>query len=154
MQPKLLLTQEGFDELEKELNERISVTRNKIADDIDHARQQGDLSENAAYKAAMEAKEFNENRIAKIEDMLKNAEISVASKGKKVDIGKTVTLVIKGDSKPIEFQIVGHSEADPAQRKISPESPIGSALMGKKEGDKVLVELPAGSVEYLIKKVN
>jgi len=147
---KILLTQDGLDDLKAELEERITVTRKKIADEIDAARQQGDLSENAAYKSAMESKEFNENRIAKLEDMIKNAEVTKkSSKGAGVAVGTTVILETDSGSKQ-EFQIVGQSEADPAERKISLDSPIGAALKAKKEGDTVTVDLPAGEVEFKI----
>lgn len=152
---KIVLTKDGLKDLEDELLERTTETRKKIADEIDTARQQGDLSENAAYKSAMESKEFNENRISKLEDMIKNAEVSGKSKkGAGISVGVSVTVENTDSGTKQEFQIVGQSEADPVARKISLDSPIGSALKGKKEGDTVTVDLPAGEIVFKIVKIN
>ncbi|MCA9383513.1 GreA/GreB family elongation factor, partial [Candidatus Dojkabacteria bacterium] len=120
----LTFTEEGLKNIEEELEDRKTNVRTKIADDIDKAREQGDLSENAAYKAALEAKEFNENRITELEDMLNRATISEKAEKGLVGIGVKVKLQNLSNNSEYEFDIVGQSEADPVNKKISIESPI------------------------------
>lgn len=151
--PKQIVTKEGYEKILSEIEERETVIREKIADDIEKARQQGDLSENAAYKAAIEAKEFNESRIDLLREQMNNSEIIETDKSSKVGIGKTVKIENVANTTQIEYQIVGHNEADPSQRKISLDSPIGKALVDKIVGDKVLVATPGGEVEFIIKTV-
>lgn len=146
----LTFTEEGLKNIEEELEDRKTNVRTKIADDIDKAREQGDLSENAAYKAALEAKEFNENRITELEDMLNRATISEKAEKGLVGIGVKVKLQNLSNNSEYEFDIVGQSEADPVNKKISIESPIGAAIKGKKKGDEVVVDLPTGEVKYKI----
>ncbi len=153
MDDKLIMTQQGQDELKKELEERKTKTRTSVADEIETARQQGDLSENSAYKHALENKEFNEARISQLEDMINNSEINAKNKKGVVGIGSKVKIQNTGDNTTTEFAIVGQSESDPAKGKISNSSPIGAALMDKKTGDKVEVELPAGKVVFVIKQI-
>ena len=147
---KQVLTQKGYDKLVKEIEERETVTRKSIADDIEKARQQGDLSENAAYKAALEAKEFNEVRITTLRDSLANSEIISHKDNGKVGIGSHLKLERKTDRIKISYNIVGHNEADPLQGKITLDSPVGSALEGSKVGDTVSVKTPSGDIEYII----
>lgn len=146
----LTFTEEGLKNIEEELEDRKTNVRTKIADDIDKAREQGDLSENAAYKAALEAKEFNENRITELKDMLNRATISEKAEKGLVGIGVKVKLQNLSNNSEYEFDIVGQSEADPVNKKISIESPIGAAIKGKKKGDEVVVDLPTGEVKYKI----
>jgi len=154
MDDKLIMTQKGQDELKKELEERKLKTRKTVADEIETARQQGDLSENSAYKNALENKEFNEVRISQLEDMINNSEITAKNKKGVVGIGSKVKIQNSGDNSITEFAIVGQSESDPAKGKISNSSPIGAALMDKKVGETVAVELPAGKVVFVIKQIN
>jgi len=147
---KQVLTQKGYDKLVKEIEERETITRKNIADDIEKARQQGDLSENAAYKAALEAKEFNEVRIVTLKDSLSNSEIISHKDNGTVGIGSHVKLERKTDKMKINYNIVGHNEADPLQGKITLDSPVGSALEGSKIGDTVSVKTPSGDIEYII----
>src|SRR4051812_33259748 len=142
------LTQAGVDELQTELDSLIAK-RAGIADAIKTAREQGDLAENAEYQSARAEQDRNEARISEIENVLLNVEIIQKPRGdSKVQLGSVVKL--KGDGKTKEFQVVGTVEADPLEGKISDESPIGQALLGKKEGDSVEITTPAGSDSYKI----
>jgi len=134
MKKQFYLTKEGIDELKSELEELISQ-RGPIAERIKTAREFGDLSENAEYSAARQEQERVESRIAEIEHILLNVEVITKPKGdSKVQLGSTVTLK---DGETKTFQVVGTVEADPMNGKISDESPIGKALMGKKVGEEV-----------------
>jgi transcription elongation factor GreA len=146
MKKHFRLTQAGVDELKAELANLIS-DRSKIADAIKTAREFGDLSENAEYQSARSDQERNEARIAEVEAILANVEIIKKPSGAaKVQLGSQVTL--KGASKTKEFQIVGTVEADPLSGKISDESPIGQALLGKKVGEKVEIQTPLDTTAY------
>jgi len=153
MKKQFHLTQQGVDELKKELGELIAL-RSDIANRIKTAREFGDLSENMEYSAARQDQERNENRITEIEHILANVQVITAPKSEdKVVLGSTVKL--KSDSgKSKEFQVVGTVEADPLSGKISDESPIGQALMGKKTGDKVEIKLPAETIAYKIVEIS
>lgn len=141
------ITESGKRELEVEL-EALKGRRGEIADKIAEARNYGDLSENAEYDTAREDQALVESRIAEIEDILANAEIIQAGTGHEVVLGSTVEL--KNDGKAVTYSLVGPVEADPLQGKISNESPIGIALMGKKVGDEVTITTPKGSMTYTI----
>ena len=144
------LTDEGKAELEAELAE-LKGRRGEIAEKIANARDYGDLSENAEYDAAREEQGHVEGRIAELEDILKNADIIKAGKSDgTVKVGSTVTL---HNGKKVTYQIVGPVEADPIAGKISNESPIGVALLGKKKGDKVTITTPKAETTYTIEEV-
>jgi len=148
MKKQFRLTQSGIDELQAELDSLIAK-RATIADQIKTAREQGDLSENAEYQSARAEQERNEARIAELENIIQNVEIIKKPRGdSKVQLGSSVKL--KGDGKTKEFQVVGTVEADPLNGKISDESPIGQALIGKKEGDSVEIVTPADTTTYKI----
>lgn len=148
MKKQFRLTQSGVDELQSELDSLIAK-RAGIADAIKTAREQGDLAENAEYQSARSEQERNESRIGEIENILLNVEIIKKPKGdSKVQLGSVVKL--KGDSKTKEFQVVGTVEADPLSGKISDESPIGQALLGKKEGESVEIVTPNDTTTYKI----
>lgn len=143
------LTKQGVDELQTELEELIAQ-RAIIADRIKTAREFGDLSENMEYSAARQDQERNENRISEIEHILKNVAVIKDPKSNgKVVLGSTVTLKTE-DGKTKEFQVVGTVEADPLNGKISDESPIGRALIGKKEGEAVEIKTPVETALYKI----
>lgn len=144
------ITMEGKKELEAELEE-LKGRRGAIADKIAEARDYGDLSENAEYDAAREEQGLVESRIAEIEDVLLNAEIITASRSSKVSLGSKVEL--KTGRKTVHYHMVGPVEADPLEGKISNESPIGLALMGKKIGEIATISTPKGSIDYEIVKV-
>lgn len=144
------ITNDGRNELEKELTE-LKSRRGYIADKIADARDYGDLSENAEYDAAREEQGLLETRIAEIEDIITHAEIIKASRKKTVDLGSRVEL--KTGNKRVIYTIVGPVEADPLEGKVSNESPIGEALFGKKEGEKVSITTPKGIVNYIIANI-
>lgn len=151
------LTADGLSELKKEHEELIAVKRPEVLSRISQARTLGDLSENAEYTAAREELSFIDGRIAELEELLKNAHLIRAAKkaGKKdgtVSLGSSVTLHVNG--KKETFTVVGEWEADPMEKKISHESPLGKALIGKKVGEKVTVEAPAGKIVYTIASIN
>ena len=141
------ITKEGQSELEAELA-KLKSRRGEIAEKIAEARDYGDLSENAEYDAAREDQGLVESRIAEIEDILMNAEIIKGSKKSSVGLGSKVTL--KNGAKPVEYHVVGPVEANPVEGRISNESPIGLALMGKKVGEKAVVSTPKGDINYKI----
>jgi transcription elongation factor GreA len=143
------LTKQGVDELQTELEELITQ-RSIIADRIKTAREFGDLSENMEYSAARQDQERNENRISEIEHILKNVQVITAPRSdSKVVLGSVVRLKTE-DGKTKEFQVVGTVEADPLNGKISDESPIGRALMGKKNGEEVEIKTPIETALYKI----
>ncbi|MGK2896327.1 MAG: transcription elongation factor GreA [Candidatus Saccharimonadales bacterium] len=139
------ITASGKTELEAEL-EALKARRGEIADKIAEARDYGDLSENAEYDAAREEQGLVESRVAEIEDILLNAEIIKSTKKSAVTLGSAVEL--KNGATTVKYHLVGPVEADPVGGKISNESPIGVALMGKKVGEKATVETPKGTIHY------
>lgn len=142
------LTKDGVAELKAELA-NLLAQRTDIADAIRTAREFGDLSENTEYQSARAAQERNDARISEVEHILQNVELIKAPRaGAKVQLGSKVTL--KGNGSKKEFQVVGTVEADPLNGKISDESPIGQALIGKKEGDKVEIKTPAETATYTV----
>ncbi len=146
------LTQDGVAELKAELA-RLIGARVEVAEHIKTAREFGDLAENAEYQVARQEQEKNETRIAELEHIVGNVEIIQATKGSsKVRLGSKVQLEGHSakNSKLKEFQVVGTVEADPLEGKISDESPIGKALMGKKLGDEVEIKTPAETTVYKI----
>ncbi len=150
MKKQYHLTSEGKVELETELAELIA-NRGGIAEKIANARDYGDLSENAEYDAAREEQASLETRIAELEDILKNADIIKPTKSSTIKVGSTVHLA---NDKKVVYQVVGPVEADPLEGKISNESPIGAALIGKKVGDKVTITTPKGQVVYSIEAIS
>lgn len=145
------LTAEGLEKLKAELNNLITVERPRVAARIHDAKLDGDISENAEYEDAKQEQSFLEGRIATLEGQLKNAEVIEGGNGDKVSIGSKV--VIKGAEGEETFTIVGSAEASPRDGRISNESPVGAALMGRKKGDKVTVQAPAGPVSYTVVRV-
>jgi transcription elongation factor GreA len=147
------MTKEGVSELKAEMDNLISQ-RKAVSDRIKTAREFGDLAENAEYSIARQEQERHENRIAEIENILKNIKIIVAPKNSNnVKLGSTVKLSSKNGSAK-EFQVVGTVEADPLNGKISDESPIGKSLLGKKEGEMVEISTPAETNTYKIVNIS
>jgi len=149
---EFILTQEGYDNLEKELERLKSEVRSEIAERIKVALGFGDLSENSEYDEAKNAQAANENKIAELEEKLRFAKIIDESEIdlEVVQIGNTVKVKNVTLGMEMTYTIVGTTEVDLAQNKISNESPIGAALLGKRKNDKVSVEIPAGVVELKI----
>lgn len=151
MKKSFRLTKEGVDTLQAELDSLIAK-RVDIAEAIKSARELGDLSENAEYQSARAEQEKSETRIAEIQNILQNVEIIKKPRaGSKVQLGSHVKLKAGGKTK--EFQVVGTVEADPLSGKISDESPIGQALIGKQEGEQVEIKTPAETIAYKIVEI-
>ena len=149
----ILLTSQGYLELEEELNELKNVRRPKVIEAIKDARSQGDLSENADYDAARTEQAEVEGRIKELEFMLANATIIEKNNSHLVDVGSTVTIKYVDDDEEEVYHIVGRMEADPFENKISNESPIGKAIINKSEGDTVEISSPTGSYQIKIVSV-
>lgn len=147
---ELYLTQEGMDELRKELDELIQVKRPEVINALKDARAQGDLSENAEYDAARTEQAIVESRIKELETMLERAVVITKVDTDTVSIGTRVTLEYVDDDDTEEYSIVGSSEADPFLNKISNESPIARAIMGLKVGSIVSVDSPNGKYDVKI----
>ena len=149
---KNLLTYAGLKALEEELHDLKVVKRKEVAEKIKEAREQGDLSENAEYDAAKEEQRDIEARIEEIEKILKNAEVIVEDEVDldKISVGCLVKVYDEEFEEEMEFKIVGSSEANSLQGKISNESPVGKALIGAKVGDEITVEAEAGLMKYKV----
>ena len=152
---KNLMTYEGLKKLEDELQELKVVRRKEVAQKIKEAREQGDLSENAEYDAAKDEQRDIEARIEEIEKILKNAEVADDESTKKgvISLGCTVKVLDMEFDEELEFKLVGSTEAKSLDSKISNESPLGKALIGKKTGDVITVEAPSGDMNYKVLKV-
>jgi transcription elongation factor GreA len=150
---KMPMLQEGYEKLTADLR-RLKDERPHIVDAIEEARAHGDLSENAEYHAAKERQGQIEASIADIEDKLSRAQIIDPTElsGDKVVFGATVTL-LDDDEKPVKYQIVGQTEADAKSGRISYNSPLGRALIGRKVDDEVEVSVPAGDRYYVVAKI-
>lgn len=150
---KIILTPQGLEELTRELKELTEVKRVEVVQKISVARDMGDFSENSALASAREEQSFIEGRIAELEDIIKNAVVSSGTKTKGViEVGCKIKVHVAGEEE--EFHMVGAPEADPKVKKISYESPLGKALMGKKVGDKVELDAPDGKIVYTILSVS
>ncbi len=150
-----VLSQEKFDELAKELEHLKTVRRSEIAKNLEYARSLGDLSENAEYQEARELQAATEERIRKLEELVKRAHIATDNKKKDVvGFGSKVTIAKEGAKEAHEYVIVGSEEADMRERKLSHVSPLGAALMGKKKGDVFTFETPNGKQTYSVQKVS
>ncbi len=148
------LTTEKFDELKKELDQLKTERRKEVAEQLEYAKRLGDLSENAEYHQAREEQAIVEDRIGRLEDLLKNAVIAASSGGDIITVGSTARLTKEGDNtRSFIYTIVGSEEADMAQGKISNASPLGAALIGHKAGDVVSVATPKGKVDYTIELI-
>ncbi len=145
---EVILTAEGKQKLEQELEELKTVGRKEMAERIKIALSYGDLKENFEYHSAKNDQGFMETRIQTIEKMLKKARVVESTDGSTVQVGSVVVLNDVEMAEKVEYQIVGTAEADVLQNKISYESPMGAALMGKSVGDKISVNAPVGIIEY------
>jgi len=148
------LTKEGEDALRRELTQLRDTRRPALAQRLKEAAAQGDLKENADYHDAKEKLGFIEGRVQQIESILRNAIVVDSSEGSdEVRIGTTVIIREDGEDDDEEYRIVGSAEANPRERKISEKSPIGSALLGKRAGEKVKVETPDGVSNFRIVEI-
>ena len=155
MEKKNLMTYAGLKKLEDELHDLKVVRRKEVAEKIKEAREQGDLSENAEYDAAKDEQRDIEARIEELEAILKNAEVVVEDEAdtEKINVGCKVLVLDEEFDEEVEFKIVGSTEANSLQGKISNESPLGKALIGSKVGDGISVEAPVGMMTYKILKI-
>lgn len=144
----IVVTQEGLDTLKAEFEELSNVKRPAAVTRLATAREQGDLSENSEYTDAKQNLAFIDGRIAELEVVLHDVQVVTTHTKGHVDVGSKVTLHING--KKEVFTVVGEWEADPASKKISHESPLGKALLGKKVGEQIEVEAPAGKIHYKV----
>jgi transcription elongation factor GreA len=153
---KIYLTEKGLDDLKKEHEDLVAVKRPEVVSRLSSAREMGDLSENAEYTAAREELAFIDGRIEELEVLLKQVVIinhPTQQNGQTiVNLGSEVT--VKIDSRKEVFTVVGEWEADPTEKKISHESPLGKALIGKTIGDEIHVEAPAGTMIYKIVEIS
>ncbi len=156
MSEEYLLTQEGYDKIVAEHEELVAVRRREVAEKIKEALSYGDISENAEYDAAKNEQADLEERIHKLETMMRKAKIIDESEvaSDTVSVGKKVLVKNVEDGEEDEYAIVGSTEADPFEGKISNESAVGSALIGRKIGEIVEIEVPDGKVSYKIVDVH
>ena len=151
MKNKHKVSQAHLDQMKEELNYLQTVREMEVAEQIREARSFGDLSENSEYDEAKTEQGKLYSRIAELEELIENAEIiEIASEGDVISMGYRVSLLEIGESEPEDYEIVGSQESDPRLGRISEDSPIGRALMGKRAGDEILVEAPAGDLHFRI----
>lgn len=153
MKKEILITESKRSELEAELKQLKTVTRQEISERVQTARAHGDLSENAEYHSAREAQAKNEGRIGEIEHILKHAKLIERSGKQVVELGAKVTLLKKDSGDKREYTIVGPEEADMALGKLSAGSPLGVCILGKQTGETCTVATPKGETEYEIVSV-
>lgn len=151
--PEEFLSQEKFNELEKELQFLKTSRRKEVAESLEYARSLGDLSENAEYQEAREMQAALEDRIGKLESMLKTAKIVAGNHTGNVGMGSFVVVQKEGEKETHRYQLVGSEEADMMHGKISYHSPLGAALMGKKKGDAFFFTTPKGKQHYKILEI-
>jgi len=151
-QKKFFLTSDGLESLKQELKNLQEIKRPKLVERVTEARDKGDLSENTEYTQAREELNMLDGRIEELELILSRAQVIKKGKSDKVALGCQVKVAM--DSTDRVFHLVGEWEADPLEKKISHSSPLGKALMGKKVGDQVEIEAPAGKIIYTIKEIN
>ncbi|MEQ8835102.1 MAG: transcription elongation factor GreA [Miltoncostaeaceae bacterium] len=150
-----ILTPEGFQKLKEEIEHLTTVKRREVAERIKTAREFGDISENSEYDDAKNEQAQVEHRIQQLEQKVRNARVVSGNDQPKdtVAIGSLVTLREPGTKKTREYTIVGSAEADPREHRLSNESPVGKALLGRKKGETVVIPAPRGALEYEIVKV-
>jgi len=146
MQRDVLLTPEGLDKLKEEIEHLSTVKRREVAERIKEARELGDISENSEYDDAKNEQAMLESRIASLEEKLRSASVIDASEldNNVVRVGSLVSVKDEGSGKALKYAIVGSTEADPSENRLSNESPVGKGLLGRKKGDSVKVQLPNG----------
>lgn len=150
---KIFVTKEGLEELKQEYHQLLDVKRSEVVERVSAARAMGDLAENSEYTAAREELSLIDGRIEELAEIIKHANVIEEERvgSQVVQLGSKVILVVNG--KKEEFTLVGEWEADPHEKKISHESPLGKALIGKGVGEKIEVEAPAGKIHYTIESL-
>ena len=151
MQRDVLLTPEGLDKLKDEIEHLSTVKRREVAERIKEAREFGDISENSEYDDAKNEQAMLEARIASLEEKLRSASVIDASEldSDVVRVGSQVSVKDEGSGKSLKYTIVGSTEANPSENRLSNESPVGKGLLGRKKGDAVKVQLPNGKIREL-----
>ena len=149
--PEQIISPEGYQKLKEELEYLTKNRRREIAEHIESAKELGDLSENAEYAEAKEEQAFNEGKVIELANLLKNVKVVGRESSQQIGMGSRIIAQVNNSQK--KFTIVSFNEADPATGKISNESPLGLALLGKNKGDKVMVKTPKGEAEYKIMRV-
>ncbi|MES2436830.1 MAG: transcription elongation factor GreA [Patescibacteria group bacterium] len=144
------LTKEKHEELKKELEQLRTVGRREVAEELEYSKQLGDLSENAEYHQARERQAILEERISKLDGLLKSASIVDAHHTEAVNVGSEVELQKEGKKETVKYTIVGSEEADMSKFKLSVASPLGQALRGKKKGETFVLQTPGGKVSYKV----
>ncbi len=144
------LSKEKYDELKKEFEFLKTVRRKEVAEHLEYAKSLGDLSENAEYHEAREEQANIEDRIGKLEAMLQSATIMELHHSEAVDVGSTVVLQKEGSKEDIHYKMVGSEEANISQGKLSINSPLGQAMLGKRKGEDFTARTPGGAVKYTI----
>ena len=155
MEREVVLTEEGYNKLKEEIEHLQTVKVREVAERIKEAREFGDISENSEYDDAKNEQAQVAARIATLEQQLRNARVVDAEtvSTESVSIGARVTVKDVATKKNSEFSVVGSAEADPRAQRLSSESPLGKALLGKKKGEKVTVTTPRGAIEYQVMKI-
>ena len=155
MLKELILTPDGYKKLQEEIELLSTTRRREVAERIRIAREFGDIAENAEYDAAKNDQAHLEARIATLEERLKNARVVTKKeiKSGEVSVGTKVRLKDMSSNKTVEYHVVGSAEANPAELKVSNESPVGKAIMGRKKGDVVEVAAPRGALKFKIMEV-
>lgn len=148
-----VLTPKGLKKAEEELDYLINTKRKEVSEKIERAKELGDLSENAEYHDAKEEQGMMEARISELKGLLKSAVIT-DNQGNKDQVSVGSEIVVKSKLGEQTYKIVGYNESDPAKGLISNESPLGGAFIGRKKGEKVTIEVPAGDIEYEIVDIN
>lgn len=148
------LTKDGLEELKNELHDLVGKKRPSLIKRVAKARDFGDLSENTEYANSREELSFVEGRIEELEDIIARAKVIQDDNGahKMIKLGSKITVKVNGESHV--YMVVGEWEADPMEKKISHDSPLGKALLGKKEGETVEVDAPAGKISYMVSKIH
>lgn len=153
MNNQVILTQDGFEKLKNELHELKNIKRPKILERLKKARGMGDLSENSDYHSAKEELSFLDQRIEEIQRLLDKAKVVMNNSNNNQTVGVGSRVIVENDGEKEEFYIVGEMEGDPVNKKISYSSPLGKALFGRKVGEVVEVEVPAGKMVYKILEI-
>lgn len=156
MDREFILTEEGYRLLREEIEHLSTVKRREVAERIKTAREFGDISENSEYDDAKNEQAQVESRIQQLEQKLRNARVVDTEHldNQSVSIGHTVKLKNTKNKEMVEYSIVGSAEADPRNKRLSNESPVGKAVLGRKKGDKITIPAPKGSIEYQIVEIN
>ncbi len=150
--PDQIITKDGYQKLKDELDVAVNTKRREIAKRIQKAKDMGDLSENAEYSEAKDAQAFNEGRVAEITTLLKTVTVVESDgDGHVVGMGSKITVLVNGKEKV--YTIVSFNEVDPMEGKISNESPLGQAFIGKKVGEEITIETPRGESIFKLKKI-